>query len=508
MKLRYTIGAAMLMLALFAFPGCGNASGGHAGEQAGHAEDDGHGHGAEPGGHADEGHSDEGHGGDGHGDHDEHGGEAIRLTRAQLDEAGVEIRPLSGGVITTHVTLPAEVGLNLDTVVHVTPRVPGIVSEVRGYLGDEVDEGEVLAVIGSPELGEAKIAYLQATQTMLIADAALERQRTISENTAKLLDLLRDEPTLESLRVATAGLRIGENKGRLLSAYAKMKASKANYARERDLRGKNLSTEADLLAAQEAFNSSLADYLAAFEDIDFTYRLKLQEAERAAEIAESAVENAERRLHLLGLTDEQVAGIPEEPDVDVARYELHAPSKGQIVEKHITPGEKVSDGESVYTIADLGTVWLNISVYTDYAGQIREGQRVVVHAGDRKADGVVDYVSAVVSEGTRTLSARVVVENDDRAWKPGEFVTARVETGVVRVSRAVPIEAVQTYEGRDVVFVQDEDGIEPVPVRIGLRNDVAVELLGDAIALGTPIVVKNSFLMKAELGKSAAGHEH
>ncbi|HHN78411.1 MAG TPA: hypothetical protein ENK11_07050, partial [Phycisphaerales bacterium] len=122
MKMTQTIGAAMLMLALFLLPGCGDASGGHAGAQSEHVEGDGHGsdsgdhagHGhGENGGHAEEGHAEEGHGGDGH---DEHGEEVVRLTRAQLDEAGVEIRPLSGGVIATHVTLPAEVGLNMDTV--------------------------------------------------------------------------------------------------------------------------------------------------------------------------------------------------------------------------------------------------------------------------------------------------------------------------------------------------------------------------------------------------------
>jgi cobalt-zinc-cadmium efflux system membrane fusion protein len=87
-------------------------------------------------------------------------------------------------------------------------------------------------------------------------------------------------------------------------------------------------------------------------------------------------------------------------------------------------------------------------------------------------------------------------------------VTARVETGKSPVARLVPLGAIQTYEGREVVFIQDPDGMEPRPVRLGRRNDVAVEILSDDIALGTPIVVTNSFLMKAELGKSAAGHDH
>ena len=153
-------------------------------------------------------------------------------------------------------------------------------------------------------------------------------------------------------------------------------------------------------------------------------------------------------------------------------------------------------------------MWLNIAVYERYLTQIREGQSVAVHVNGRDASGRVIYVSAMLSEGTRTVTARVVLENDDRAWRPGEFVTVRIETGQENVARRVPIEAIQEWEGQSVVFVQDDDGIEPRPVRLGLRSDQFVELLGDDLPIGALVVVKNSFLMKAELGKSSAGHEH
>ncbi len=490
--------------ALTTLQGCGqNETGGEHNETSGHAEDDGHGdHGSESGGS----HDDHGDHGD-HGDEEEHG-DVVQLSPAQLERAGVVIEPLAGGTIATHVTLPAEVGLNYDKVVHVTPRVPGIVTQVFGLLGQQLEKGALLAVLESPELGEAKIAYLQAIQAKAIADANLAREQTVSKNTEILLDILRQKPTLEELAQKVTGLRIGENKGRLISAYARVNASRANYNRERGLREKGLSTESDLLAAQEAFNSSQAEYMAAFEDIDFTFHLRLQETEQAALVSASTVDNAERRLHIFGLSQEQVLGIVDEPDTSVSRYELTAPSTGMIVSKHITPGEKVGTEEPVYTLADLGTVWLNVSVYTRYVDQIKEGLRVTVRAGGRETVGLVDYVSPIVSEATRTVSARVVINNSDGLWKPGEFVTARVETGRIQADRIVPMDAIQTYEGQEVVFIQDEDGIEPVPVRIGRRSDTAVELLGDDIALGTPIVVRNSFLIKAELGKGSAGHDH
>ena len=432
----------------------------------------------------------------------------MKLTDAQLKRSGVVIEPLAGGMIATHIMLPGEVGLNQDRVLHVTPRVPGIVASVDGFLGRDVKEGELLAVLESPELGEAKITYLQAIQEQIIADAELARQETISQNTARLLEVLREDPTPDELREQVGELRIGANKGRLLSTYAQMKAGAANYAREQSLNAKGLSTQADLLASQEMFNSAQAEYMAAFEDVDFSFRLRLQEARQQAMIASSGVDNAQRRLHLLGLTEQQVAEVASEPDTEVARYELNAPMSGRIVAKHITPGEKVGTEAAVYTLADLNTVWLNISIYAQYAGTIEEGQHVTIHVGDRTASGVVDYISAVVSESTRTVSARVVIDNADRSWKPGEFVTARVETDKAHADRIVSLEAIQSLEGYTVVFIQDDDGIEPVRVTLGRKSDTHVELLGDDIAIGTPIVASNSFLMKAELGKGSAGHDH
>lgn len=441
---------------------------------------------------------------------EEHAGEdTVRLTNAQLEASGVAVAPLAGGPITTHLTLPAEIGVNQDTLVHVTPRVPGVVLEVLAFLGDDVEPGQTLAVLESSELGEAKIALLQALQQRTMAQAALELQQTVSANTETLLALLRNEPELELLRNESAGLRIGENKGRLISAYARVRAAEANYARERTLRGKGLSTEADLLAAQEAYNSALAEYMAVFEEVDFMYRVRLEEAQRAASVANSAVENARRRLALLGLSAEEIDAIAQEPPERIARYEVAAPIAGRIIEKHIAPGEKIESDRAAYTIADLSTVWLNIAVYAEYLDRITEGQSVVVHADGREAAGKVTYIASTLTEGTRTVTARVVLENAQRKWKAGEFLTVRIETGQEQVARRVPIEAVQQWEGGDVVFVRHDDGsFAPHPIEIGRRNDRFVEIVGDDPPIGAPIVVANSFLFKAELGKGAAGHSH
>ena len=445
---------------------------------------------------------------DDHDDYDDHDDEIVRLNPEQLAKAGVRVEALGGGVISTQLTLPAEVGLNLDRVLHITPRAGGIVTEVRAMLGHEVQSGELMAVIESPELGEAKIEYLQAVQGEEIARSRLEQEEIVSQNTSTLLEALTKHPEPEALSAIGAGLRIGESKGRLLSAYAALRAAEANLAREQELRQQGLATEADVLYAQEMFSSGQARYGAEIEEIGFSHRLQLREARSHASLASSRVENARRRLHLLGLTTSQVDAVGHEPDEQIARYGLIAPMSGTVVAKHITPGEKVGGEAMVYTLADLSTVWLDISVYASYAGQISQGQRVTVHADGHSVEGTVVYMSPIIDRSTRTMLARVVIENPDGLWRAGAYVTARVEIAHASVARAVPLGAVQSYEGRDVVFVEHDGGFAPVPVTLGRRDDTLVELLGDAVQAGDRVVVENSFLMKAELGKGAAGHDH
>ena len=449
---------------------------------------------------------------DAHDDHDDgaeegHGGNLVLLTDEQLAEAGVVIAPLAGGTVATHLLLPGEIGFNMDNFVHVTPRAGGVVLEVHAFAGDEVQAGQLLAVLDSPELGEAKIGYLTALRELSQAQADADRQRTISANTEALLALLKTEPSLEDLQSEAAKLRIGQDKGRLISAYAKRHAADANYGREKTLREQNLATQAALLSAQEAHNSAIAEYLSVFEDIDFRFSVDLMQAEQGLRVAESAVSNADRRLHILGMSQEQIDAIESEADTAISRYELHAPIAGRIVMKHLSIGERVTEEAVAYSIANLSTVWLNVSVYAKYFHEISEGQTAMIVADGRKASGRISYVSSAVSEETRTIIARIVVDNTDRRWRPGEFVTVRLETSSDDVPRAVPIEAVQVYEGHDVVFVQDIDGIEPYTVELGRRNHVTIELVSGP-PVGTLIVVRNSFLIKAELGKSAAGHGH
>jgi cobalt-zinc-cadmium efflux system membrane fusion protein len=122
----------------------------------------------------------------GHGDeagHDhgapDHGAGVVYLEPGEIREFGLEIAEAGPGEIRLEVVLPGEVMVNPDTLVHITPRVPGVVREVHKGLGDEVRAGELLAVLDSRELAEAKADFLAARQRLELAGSNLQREQTL-----------------------------------------------------------------------------------------------------------------------------------------------------------------------------------------------------------------------------------------------------------------------------------------------------------------------------------------
>jgi cobalt-zinc-cadmium efflux system membrane fusion protein len=113
----------------------------------------------------------------------------------------------------------------------------------------------------------------------------------------------------------------------------------------------------------------------------------------------------------------------------------------------------------------------------------------------------------VVGESTRTGVARMVLRNTEQFWQPGLFVTAHITVSEERVPVAVPDGAIQTVEGREVVFVRKMNSFTARPVATGRRGGDLVEIV-DGLEAGEDYVAAGSFIFKAEFGKSEAGHEH
>ncbi len=265
---------------------------------------------------------------------------------------------------------------------------------------------------------------------------------------------------------------LAEQRSELMAARKRLSFAKTAYERERKLWEEKISAEQDYLQAQQALRE-----------------------------AEIAVANVQQKLTAIGASVDADGGLN--------RYILRAPFDGMVVEKHIALGEAVKEDGQVFTISDLTTVWAEISVPAKDLARVRVGEKVTIKASsfDSTATGTVAYVGALIGEQTRTARARVLLSNPQGSWRPGLFVNVEVISSEAEVPVAVLSEAIQSMDGKSVVFVRVGDGFVTQPVQTGRSDGTRTEILS-GLKAGTPYAAAGSFVLKAEIGKGSAEHAH
>ncbi|KIZ45278.1 MULTISPECIES: divalent metal ion exporter adaptor subunit IhpB [Rhodopseudomonas] len=190
-------------------------------------------------------------------------------------------------------------------------------------------------------------------------------------------------------------------------------------------------------------------------------------------------------------------------------YDIRAPISGTVIARQISLGEYASEQKPAFTVADLSTVWVDLSVYRRDLPRVKLGDTVIVDVGDggEPIESQLSYISPIGSSDTQSALARAVLPNPGMRLRAGLFVSARLVLSANDVAVAVRSEALQTLENRSVVFVRHGDKFEAREVEIGARDPEQVEIVS-GLSEGDRYAAKNSFIVKAELSKGSASHEH
>jgi len=348
----------------------------------------------------------------------------VQLADETLKSAGIEIQAAGPRRMTTTIEVPGEIKADETRVAHVVPRLQGVVVEVLKTEGDRVQRGDLMAVINSRELADAKSAFLAAGQRVQFARAALER--------------------------------------------------------EENLWKKKISAEQEYLEARRRFD----------------------EVRLAQEVAS-------QQLVTLGLSQPAVSGLTTAAPESLPRYEIRAPINGTVVERDLTVGEAVPGDRNIFVIADLNSVWIEASIPARDLVHVRQGQPAVVVAQDAGLEtrGRVSFVGALVGQENRRAIARIVIPNTGGAWRPGLFVSVKLEQSSAEVPVAVPVDAIQTFRDWQVVFVRYGEWFEARPLELGRSDGQWTEVL-KGLKAGERYAATNSFAVKAEIGKLGATHDH
>jgi cobalt-zinc-cadmium efflux system membrane fusion protein len=198
-----------------------------------------------------------------------------------------------------------------------------------------------------------------------------------------------------------------------------------------------------------------------------------------------------------------------ESNLSLTTYTVSAPISGMVLARNASVGSVASEGSPLFEIADLSSLWVDLHIFGSDAQHIRPGVPVKV---TRMSDGaVVETVLERVLPGTATASqstvARATIANADGLWRPGSAVKARITVERQPAALVVPISALQNFRDWEVVFIRVGDTYEVRPVELGKRDAQQVEVLS-GLKAGDAVVTEQSYLIKADIEKSGASHDH
>ena len=268
---------------------------------------------------------------------------------------------------------------------------------------------------------------------------------------------------------------VGQIRAEEREATALLRIARENYARERRLEQQGISSRKELL-----------------------------EAEAEMRRAEAALRSAADRLSVLG------AGHGTGGHFDVS-----APFGGTVVTRNASRGAMATTSDTLFTLADLSEVWIELDVFERDLARVRTGQPVVVTVEaypGRTFRGRVVYLGEILDPAKRTVRTRVELPNPDGALKPGMFARGTIRVGGAGPAvAAVPQDAVQEVEGKQVVFVPGARAGEfrPVPVEIGEPIEGRRVTIRAGLRPGERVVTTGAFALRSELAKGEIGeHGH
>lgn len=382
----------------------------------------------------------------------------VTLTPEAIDRYGVRLEAAQLWALRPTVIAPARVAFNTEAMAHVGSSLRGRAVDVKVRLGDTVKAGDALVIVESPELGEAQADFLQKQSAVLTARPAVELSNAAWDRAKTLYEQSR------SISLTEVQRREAEHR----AAVASVKA------------------------------------------------------------AEAAATASGSRLLLLSMSQDQVATLASDSRID-PRHTIRAAIDGQVVQREVTLGELVGpDRESLLVLADTRSLWVLADVPESRLAGIAIGAAAWIAIGPAtgrgsgasvpKFEGQVAFIAPLVDPATRTAQVRIEVPaalEGRLTLRPGMFAQAEivalspVEAEPAPVV-AVPDEAIQTIDGRPAIFVpvaKDPNSFTVRAVTVGKPVGSLVPIYAGLVE-GERFVIAGTFILKAELGKGSAAHEH
>jgi membrane fusion protein, heavy metal efflux system len=257
---------------------------------------------------------------------------------------------------------------------------------------------------------------------------------------------------------------LGRAEAHVLATRAQEMAAEAHKKRERQLADAHVASEREAELAQAEHDAIHAEHAA-----------------------------AERALVALGGDLEGELGV----------LTLRSPISGTVIASRVARGQTVEPSDTLFEVANLSTLWVELSVFERDLAGVRAGDSVLIGGGGRAHGSIVGqvaHVGEVIDLGTRSAPVRVVIQRKGSDLRPGQSVEARIQLGATGApARTVPRVAVTRIDGKPMVLVLIGPGVvEPREVKLGAEDDQDIAIL-EGLRDGERVVAEGLFALKSEL---------
>ena len=276
-------------------------------------------------------------------------------------------------------------------------------------------------------------------------------------------------------------VEFGNAKSEYFTAKTNYEFAKANHARLNKLYAKNIGSQKELLRADGEFKKTQSIFFA-----------------------------AEKQLHLMGLSEDDIKLLPNEThDIDIS-VNLRSPIKGTVIERNAILGEQVNSESVLFKVVDMNKMCVRANIYETDIAKIHVGQKVKVSVPaypEEVFDGTVKYINSQFNDETRTVPAHIEVTNKNNRLKIGMFANTSIFTEEKRAGLTVPKNAILEDDKDIIIFVKEQDGFRRRTITTGASYLGNIEVLA-GLNEGEVVVTNGNFQLMSELHGKSYGAEH
>ena len=425
-----------------------------------------------------------------------------------------------------------------DRMVKITPRIAGKVVSARGTIGDIVSRGQVLAVISSIELAEARSQYRQALSKLKAAENNYERELHIVKlgaNSTRPVEEARSESLSAQGELADAKSELAQAKSELTREQSELLQCKSRLDRTKELYVSKIVSKHDLETAEAEYKRDSALVDTAQSKVTQA-EARIEKAQSKAEISKQYLAREEKVYHSKAIDLRSLQTVKN--DIAGARIDVQAainrikilgaspsgtgenitvvsPVSGRIISRHTNIGEMASPESPLFTVANLNQVWIESDIYEKDLARVRKGQPVEIRVDtypDKVFRGKVDSIGDFLSSDSRTAKIRCVVSNTQGMLRGEMFARISLITSKRGSTVLIPKQAILDDAGKKIVFTtctECPEDIKNGPSACGEYDRAEVitgPVHGDRIEVlsgitpNTEVVTVGAFQLKTAMG--------